>query len=55
MVRKLQLLMKNKYMDRQKKYQSDGKTAMENQNDWKLIQNHAEQACSEGDHNQPKQ
>ena len=47
--------MKNKYMDRQEKYQSDGKTAMENQNDWKLIQNHAKQAGSEGNHNQREQ
>ena len=42
-------------MDRQEEYQGDGDAAMENQNDGELIQDHAEQACSEGNHNQCKQ
>lgn len=50
----LQLLMKYKYMDRQKKYQSDGKTAMENQNDGELIQDHAEETGSKRNDDQPQ-
>ena len=50
-----EFLMKYKNMNCQKKYQSDGKTAMENQDDGKLVQNHTKQAGGEGDHNQCKQ
>ena len=42
-------------MNCQEEYQSDGKTAMENQDDGKLVQNHTKQAGGEGDHNQCKQ
>jgi len=47
--------MKYKYMDRQEEYQGDGKTAMENQDDGELIEDHAEQSGSEGNHSQCKQ
>ena len=47
----LQLLMIYKYMDRQEEYQGDGDAAMENQNNGAPVQDHAEQAGSEGNHN----
>jgi len=50
-----QLLMKNKDMNCQEKYQSDGDTAMENQNNGELIRDHAEETGGEGNYNQCKQ
>ena len=49
------LPVEHKNMNCKEEYQSDGKTAMENQNDGELIQDHAEQACGKGNHNQCKQ
>ena len=42
-------------MNCQEEYQSDGDAAMENQNDGELIEDHAEQSGSEGNHSQCKQ
>ena len=42
-------------MNCQEEYQGDGDAAMQDQNNRMLVQNHAEQACSEGNHNQCKQ
>ena len=47
--------MKHENMNRQKKYQSDGKTAMENQDDGELIEDHAKQTCSKGNSDQTQQ
>ena len=41
-------------MNRQEEYQSDGDAAMRDQDDGKLIQDHAEQAGSEGNDDQPQ-
>ena len=47
--------MKHENVNREEEYQGDGDTAMQDQNNRMLVQNHAEQACSEGNHNQCKQ
>lgn len=42
-------------MDRQEEHHSDGDAAVEDQNDGKLIQDHAKQAGGEGQQDQPQQ
>ena len=43
-----EFLMKHENMNRQEEYQSDGNAAMKDQNDRELVQDHSEQAGSEG-------
>ena len=47
--------MIDKNMDSHEENYDDGEGAMENQNNGKLIQDHAEQTGGEGDHDQRKQ
>ena len=47
--------MIHKNMDCEEEYHGDRDTAVENQNNGKLIQDHAEQAGGEGEHNQSQQ
>ena len=49
-----QLLMKNKDMNCQKKYQRNGNAAMQDQDNGELIQNHPKQAGSKRNHDQAK-
>ena len=45
-----QLLVKYENMNRQEEYQSDGDAAMKDQNDGDLVEDHSEQAGSEGNY-----
>ena len=47
--------MEYKNMNCEEEYHSGGDAAVEDQNDWKLAQDHTKQTGGEGDHNQPKQ
>ena len=51
----IKLLVKYENMNRQKKYQGDGKAAMKNQNDGKLVEYHTEQATGKGYNDQTQQ
>ena len=47
--------MEYKNMNCKEKYHGDGNTAVEDQDDGKLVQDHAKQTGGEGDHDQTQQ